>query len=281
MNPQLEDLASLYVLDQLTGPERADFEARLLREPELAALVHDLEAGLARGVRSLPPAEPPAALLARIEGRIDALTADRPGPARARRTNPWRWLPFARWGVAAVIVASLATLAVQSLRHSADRPMIVLVGLDADKNTFTELPLRGSAKDVDSRFMQLASLAENYWKEPGDVPAKPPPAAGDSRGYALFDPGSMHGFIAIEQLPAITGNQSYHLWIVDPANGRVYDAGILPLIGTTRGLYSFTLGPADSPKSTRPNFFITAEDVDAITRPARPRGKVVLGSRSI
>lgn len=281
MNPQLEDLASLYVLDQLAGPDRADLEARLLREPELAALVRDLEAGLARGVRSLPPAEPPAVLLARIEGRIEALTAARTGPAPIRRTDPWRWLPFARWGVAAVIAVSLATLAVQSLRHSPDRPMLVLVGLEADQNTFTELPLRGSAKDGDSRFMQLASLAESYWKKPGDLPVKPPSAAGDSRGYALFDPGSMHGFIAIERLPAIAENQTYHLWIVDPATGLVHDAGILPLTGTTRGLYSFTLGPSDRPESTRLNFFITVEDVDAITRPAKPRGQVVLGSRPI
>lgn len=281
MNPQLEELASLYVLDQLADPDRAAFEARLLREPELAALVRDLEAGLARGVRSLPPAEPPADLLARIEERIETLTAARSGPAPTRRTNPWLWLPLARWGVAAVIAVSLATLAVQSLRHSPDRPMLVLVGLEADQNTFTELPLRGSAKDVDSRFMQLASLAENYWKKPGDLPVQPPAAAGDSRGYALFDPGSMHGFIAIEQLPAIAENQTYHLWIVDPATGQVHDAGILPLTGTTRGLYSFTLGPSDRPESTRPNFFITVEDVDAITRPAKPRGQVVLGSRPI
>jgi hypothetical protein len=281
MNPPLEDLASLYVLDQLAAPERADFEARLLRDPALAALVRDLEAGLARGVRSLPPAEPSAALLGQIEDRIDALVAARPGPVPSRRADPPRWLAFAGWGVAAVIAVSLATLAVQSLRHSPDRPMIVLVGLDAGQNTFTELPLRGAAKDVDSRFMQLASLAENYWKKPGDLPVKPPSATGDSRGYALFDPGSMHGFIAIEQLPAIAAGQSYHLWIVDPATGRVHDAGILPLTGTTRGLYSFTLGPSDSPESTRLNFFVTVEDVDAITRPAKPRGKVVLGSNPI
>ncbi|MDI1251107.1 MAG: anti-sigma factor, partial [Lacunisphaera sp.] len=124
-------------------------------------------------------------------------------------------------------------------------------------------------------------LAEDYWKKPGARPVRLPAATGDSRGYALFDPGSMHGFIAIEQLPAIAAGQSYHLWIVDHASGQVHDAGILPLTGTTRGLYTFALGPSDRPESARPGFFITVEDVDAITRPAKPRGRVVLGSNPI
>ncbi|MDI1247284.1 MAG: hypothetical protein PSV13_00230, partial [Lacunisphaera sp.] len=159
MNLPQEDLASLYVLDQLPAAERADFEARLLRDPALAALVRDLEADLACGIRALPPAEPPAALLGQIEDRIDALAAARSGPGPTRRTDPPRWLAFARWGVAALIAVSLATLAVQSLRPAAGRPVLVLVGLGADQNTFTELPLRGAASDVDSRFMQLAALA--------------------------------------------------------------------------------------------------------------------------
>lgn len=280
MNPQLEDLASLYVLDQLAAPERAGFEARLLREPELAALVRDLEAGLAHGVRSLPSDAPPAALLGRIEARIDALTAAAP-PAPAVRPARARWAGFARWGLATVVAASLAILAVQSLRPTPGRPVFVFVGLDAGRSTFAELPLRGAAPDADARFIQLASLAENLWEKPGELPVRPPSATGDSRGYALFDPGSMQGFIAVEQLPALAANQRYHLWIVDPATGGVRDAGILPLAGTNRGLYSFTLGPAGTTRSPRPNFFITAEEAATATTPAQPRGPVVLGSRSI
>jgi len=280
MNPQLEDLASLYVLDQLAASERAGFEARLLREPELAALVRDLEAGLARGLRTLPPAGPPAALLGRIEARIDALTAA-PPPSPALLPAPARWAGFARWGLATVVAASLAILAVQSLRPAPGRPVFVFVGLDAGRSTFAELPLRGAAPDADARFMQLASLAENYWEKPGDLPVRPQSAAGGSRGYALFDPGSRQGFIAIEQLPALADHQRYHLWIVDAATGGVRDAGILPLAGTNRGLYSFALGPAGAAPSPRPNIFITVEETGATTSPAQPRGKVVLGRRSI
>ena len=275
MNDSPEDLACLYVLDQLEPGERAAFETRLLPEPGLAALVRDLESGLARGVRALPRHEPPAGTLDRIEGRIDALRALAAVPPPAARAG--RWVTFARWGLAATIAVSLATLALQSLRSSAARPVIVFVGLNPDRNTFAELPLRVSARDPDARFIQLASLAENFWEKPGTMPVKPAPASSDNRGYALFDPGSRQGFIAIEQLPVIAETQRYHLWIVDPSTAQVQDAGILPLGGMNRGLYSFTLGPGGGPKSSRPNFFITVEKNGAASPPARPQGKVVLG----
>jgi anti-sigma-K factor RskA len=277
MKASPEELAGLYVLDQLDRDERAAFEARLLREPELAALTGRLESGLARGIRSLPPREPPAGTLDQIEARIDA-----PGAALVPAAPPdraARRMVFARWGLAAMIALSLVTLAVQSLRRTPAQPVIVLVGLYADRNTFTELPLRASARDSDARFIQLATLAENYWGRPGALPAGPEPAAGGNRGYALFDPGSRQGFIAIERLPVAAENQRYHLWILDPAG--VHDAGILPLAGMNRGLYSFTLGPADGPKSDRPNFFITVEENGPAGQPAQPRGKVVLGQESI
>lgn len=276
MNQPSDNLAMSYVLDQLEPGERATLEARLLREPELAALVRDLESGFARGIQALPPREPPAGLLDRIEARIDAL----PVPAAAI-PGPVRWLTFARWGIAAMIAVSLATLAVQSLRPAAARAVIVVVGLEADQSTITEHPLQEPARDTDARFIQLASLAENYWEKPGGLPVKPITATGDNRGYALFDPGTRQGFIVIEQLPVAAPNQRYHLWIVDPATARVHEAGILPLAGMSRGLYAFSLKPDDGPKSDRPNFFITVEEDG--TRPARaqPRGKVVLGHQRI
>jgi anti-sigma-K factor RskA len=293
MNP-LEDLASLYVLDRLDDGERAAFEARLQREPELASLVRDLESGLARGVRALPPREPPADLLGKIEAHVDAeTTSARPqaafqpdktarGNATAGRVKSPATTPFAmaRWALAAMAAVSLAILAVQSLRPTL-RPMIIVVGLDANQSTVAELPVRESARDSDDRFIQLASLAENLWEKTGEPPVKLGPASGNNRGYALFDPGSRQGFIVIEQLPVIAPNQRYHLWVVDPATARVRDAGILPLAGMNRGLYSFLLGPGSGNKSDRPNFFITVEEEDSPPSLAQPRGKTVLGRQHI
>ena len=51
MNPQLEELAFLYALDQLNPSERAAFEARLDHDAALAEWVRELQdAGRARSV---------------------------------------------------------------------------------------------------------------------------------------------------------------------------------------------------------------------------------------
>ena len=283
MNKSLEELACLYVLDQLERGERAAFEVRLLRDPELAAFVHELEPTLAHGIRHLPRHEPAAGVLDRIEERIDAQddSAVAPEPRRAP-VLPFSWFSLARWGIAAVIAVSLATIAIQSLRGpGASQPVVVFVGLDANKSTFADLPMRGGAMDPDARFIQLATLAENYWRKPGEVPVRSPLASGDNRGYALFDPASRQGFIVIEQLPVVTEGQRYHLWVVDPSSGRASDAGILPLDGMSRGLYSFTIGSDDSLESNRPNFFVTLEENGAVPASTQPRGKVVLGRNDI
>ncbi len=279
MKESLEELATLYVLDQLDDGERVAFEARLAHEPGLAELVRNLESGFACGVRALPPREPPAGTLERIEGRIDALRTQ--ASVSEPATPVIRWAVFARWGLAAMIALSLAALAVQSLRHTTAHPVIVFVGLDANRNSFAELPLRETARNPDARFIQLATLAENFWANPSGQPIKPHPASGDNRGYALFDPGSQQGFIAIEQLPRVAKNQCYHLWILDPSTAGVRDAGILPLAGLSSGLYSFTLTSSDGPRSDRPNFFVTLEENGAASPAAQPRGKVVLGRQRL
>ncbi len=296
MNESLEELACSYVLDQLDDRERTAFAARLLREPELAALVRDLESNLERGIRSLPQRPPPAGLFARIEAQIETSKSESLDPAQAGPNKPAPSRPATsglpspasslprqpllaalRWGLAAVIAVSLATLAVQSLRRPAASPTFVLVGLYDDQNSFSEVPLRIPAADPDARFMQLAGLAEGFWRQADKSTGKPD----DKRGYALFDPSSQQGFIAIEQLPALSGKQQYHLWIVDPGTNQVHDAGTLPLAGANRGLYSFALPAVDGSKPDRPGIFITAEEAGSTPQPDQPRGKVVLGNRPI
>ncbi|HTO05093.1 MAG TPA: anti-sigma factor, partial [Opitutus sp.] len=260
---------------------RAAFEARLLSDPPLAAFVREIETTVAAGIHALPRRTPPSSILERVEARISApITAGTPA-ARPRRTGTVTWLSFARWSIAAAIALSLTTLAVQSLRHSSAQPMIVFVGLDSNRNTFVELPLPAPATDADSRFIQLASLAEKLWEKPGDLPVQSNLTLTGGRGYALIDPRSLQGFIAVEQLPPITGNQRYHLWVLDPKSGQIRDAGALPLAGSNSGLYSFMLGSTDDRQSARPNLFITVEDVGETSLPAQPHGKVVLGNHRI
>jgi anti-sigma-K factor RskA len=75
MNTETEKLACLYVLDRLDPSQTASFEARLLHDPELAAIVGELESALERHIRDVPQVDPPAGLLGRIDSRIDGLAS--------------------------------------------------------------------------------------------------------------------------------------------------------------------------------------------------------------
>jgi anti-sigma-K factor RskA len=274
MNPKLEELACLYVLDRLDWQERAAFEARLSNEPEIAGLVRELESALSRRVHALPQVDPPASLLAAIEARID------------RKEEPRRvaapWSAAARWGLAAVIAIGVGILAVQSLRRptpAVERPYVLVVGMDSAGSTLAELPMRDRPANADASFIQLASLAEKYWQKPQDLPLGPAPAGAGGRGYALFDPGSSQGFIAIRQLPAAEAGKQYRLWLVETATGRIRSAGVLPSSAPDSGLYFFSVAPGGA-KAERLDFFVTAEDASA-PDPAQPHGEVVLGDRRI
>ncbi len=274
MNPQLEELACLYVLDRLDWQERTAFEGRLAHEAELAGLVRELESALSRRVHALPQLEPPAGLLDAIEARIDRQAA-------ARRA-PLPWSAAARWGLAAVIAIGVGILAVQSLRRppvAAERPYVLVVGLDSVGSRLAELPVQDHPSNADASFIQLASLAEKYWEKPQDLPVGAAPEGPGVRGYALFDPGSSQGFIAVRQLPAAEAGKLYRLWLVDTATGRIRPAGVLPSGAPDSGLYFFSVAPGGA-KADRLDFFVTAEDA-SLPDPAQPHGKVVLGDRRI
>jgi anti-sigma-K factor RskA len=268
MNTEIEDLACLYILDRLDARERALFEARLARDQELAALTRGLESALERRIRSLPRHEPPAGLLPGIEERI----AGRPA-ARI-------WVAAARWGIAAVIAVGVGILAVESLRPAPVRPYVIVVGLDSIGSKLAELPVRERPGGPDASFIQLASLAARFWEKPEQLPVKLDSAGRSGRGYALFDPGSDQGFIAILQPPQAERGKVYRLWLVDNESGRVSQAGVLPSAGPAAGLYFFSVAPAGSARSDRIDFFVTAEDASE-PGSTQPRGKVVLGDRRI
>lgn len=280
MNPHNEELACLYVLDQLEPRERAVFEGSLLNDPELRVLVSELESALERRLHALPRLEPPVGLLAQIEARLDRLLAA--GPSRTVRPPAALWPSVARWGIAALFAIGLLMLALEyrwRVQAAAERPFVIMARLDSRRSTLAELPMKRRPADSDASFIQLASLAEKYWEKPGDLPATPRATGDAGRGYALFDPATNEGFIAIQQLPVIDPGQRYHLWILDTASGQVREAGVLPLAGSNRGLFFFSVAPAGEARSSRLDFFVTAED-SAASVASRPKGRIVLGDRT-
>ncbi len=306
MTPQLEELACLYVLDQLDPSERAAFETRLAHDDALATLVREFETALAERIRLLPPHRPRADLLARIEAQLDtpaqagrglptppfhtsprlpsppppaftdSLLAARP-PSHASPRVLTVWPTVARWTLAAAAAIALGagTFFFLERHRAADAPpMVLIVGLDPQHSTVTPFQLREGPTGPDARFVQLASLAEQFWTSPENLPHGSS-SAGSRHAYALFDPTTRQGFIAVQQLPAPADGKRYHLWLVDPGASRVIDAGSLPA-ATSRGLYFFTIDPATAPTPGPLDFLITAEDT-APTSPLRPRGEPILG----
>lgn len=282
MNSPMEDLACRYVLDQLDLTERTRFEVQLAADPELVAVVREIESSLAREVRALPQQTPPARLLPRIEAELDRIPAVTPPRTSTGRR---RWRSLAGWGIAAAIAAGVTatTFWLRPDLARASSPVVIVAGLDDGRTVFAELPLMGTATDIDSRFVQLATLAENLWENPEKLPARSPGAAPERRGYAVFDPGTSQGFIGIRQLPPPAPGKRYHLWIVDVASAQLRDAGSLPATGRDRGLYFFCLTPSDSRAEmapTRVGFVVTEEDASGATA-TTPLGRVVLGRSRI
>jgi len=265
MNPNREESACQYVLDQLEPAERAAFERQLLADPALAVLVHDLESALARGVGALPRRTPPAGLLDRIEGRLG--TARPPG-ALGR--------VIARWGIAAAILLAVGLAGVWKGRGpAATGPYVLFAGLDPRQSTLARVPVAEAAPGPDARFVQLASLAQAYWDRPGEQPVKEGGAPG--QGYAVFDPGTNQGFIAVRRIGAAPEGKRYHLWVIDTVSGRAREAGALPAAGDGGGLFFFSVAPNPGAKAEQLNFSVTAEDAAAVAL-AAPKGRVVLGA---
>ena len=278
MSPELEDQAALYVLDQLDVGERTAFEERLLTDAALAALVREMERNLARKVHALPPQHPSRNAFARIEQRIDEINT--PSTVITPKFRPQLWATVARWGIAAVIALSLGTIAVQQLRRGAasDRPVIIVVGLNPAQTTSTQFTLPERPRDSDASFIQLASLAEQYWEKPQNLPTASRVAeTTGGQGYAVYDPASNQGFIGVRNLPPLAPGQRYHLWLVDPLSGQFREAGSIPVGSSSGGLYSFSVPVAGKKDSI--GFFVTIEDASEPT--STPRGQVVLGQKGI
>lgn len=118
-------LAAEYVLGVLDRDARRDFEARLAREPDLAAHVAFWEARLGGLADGVAPATPPA----RAWDAIAAAVSVRP---RRAAGGLWESLGFWRWlavGTSALAVASLAALVYVTVLPAPRAPL--LAKLDA------------------------------------------------------------------------------------------------------------------------------------------------------
>lgn len=264
MNDDFDETATLYLLDELEAPARADFEAQIARDPVRATRLRALEADFENRIRELPQQPPSAGAWMRIQ---DAIADEETAVSSARFPGSGLW----RWGMAAAILIGLGLFVTLEMRSKAAdaTPSLVVADLGANGGRVAVSRLT-PPQDADDRFRQLASLARRYW----DAPAE---AQGGDRAYALFDPAANEGFIGVRHLSPPAGGHRYHLWVVDTATNEARDAGELPMDGAAQGLYHFSVDPEQAARSSRLDFVVTAEE-SARMPLAKPAGAVVMGS---
>ncbi|HVU17806.1 MAG TPA: anti-sigma factor [Candidatus Didemnitutus sp.] len=265
MNDSFDETATLYLLDELEAPARADFEAQVARDPAQAERLRELERDFEARIRELPQQAPPPRAWMRVQAAIGEKSV-------AARAPVIPWLGAIRWGLAAAFLIGLGGFVVHELRPPAAdvAPGLVVADLGSNGGRVALSPAT-PVQDADERFRQLAVLARRYWDAPTEAPA------GD-RAYALFDPEASEGFIGVRHLAPPANGRHYHLWIVDAATNRAQDLGELPLDGAERGLYHFSVTPENAARAARVDFLVTAE-ASAAGPLTKPAGDVVMGTR--
>lgn len=262
MNEQIRDTAALYVLDLLAGEERERFEAAVRSDDALAAYVSELREGAARKHRSLPQHEPPSGALGRIEERIPVRGGEhsrRPGRA------PLRLPALAGWIGAAACLAAAAFVAGRRTAPPAGGDALLFT---LGPGSSTSVPVAIKSATSDGRFMELAALAESM--------AARAAGGGAVRAYALYDPKTSLGFIAISGLPPAAGAERYSLWAVDGRQGPRTLAGELPPDARGFGIFGFSL--RDHPSASDVNFFVTRMASPGGSQDGASGASVVLGS---
>jgi hypothetical protein len=283
MNEKTQELASLYVLDKLSPDERCSFEKRLETDTELVLLLRELESAVEDQIRDLPQHKAPAGLFSSIQSQVHPHSQE----VTSKPFITISWASFAGWGMAAALLLGVGlTLLVtnrdESMTSPNSQPVLLVVGMNSDSSAFKTIPTVISEDEFEN-FVQLTQMAENFWDHPEQLPATmndSPLANTRGSGYAVFDPQSKHGFIAIQNLPKQEQGKNYFLWLKDPKANVLECAGIIPLLEKNEGLYFFELEDNSPISSARMAFFVTEENTSE-PKLSHPQGELVLGSDRI
>jgi anti-sigma-K factor RskA len=139
------DDAAEYVLGTLDAAERAAFEARMARDPALAADMAAWERRLAALNETTPAAEPPAHIYERILSRIDAAGANNVIQLQ-QRVRQWRVATAAFAALAAALIIFFAVRGIPTPLPENNLYVAVLQGSDAQ-------PAFVAAVDVNAKTM--------------------------------------------------------------------------------------------------------------------------------
>ena len=291
------DLAMQYALGILPRKQVPDFESQLRVDGELQDLVSEYQQINEWDARESPLAAPP---VDGYSGILEQLAFGVVEPA-SHRSKMIPFLGWAGWGLAACFATAFFITRSQtpSVPALAGQPAtgassIIVSELTnarpqlTSASSQTVLP-RTAPGGVELRVLELANLAEAFWSSRlgedsgggarallADAKVRSREASENrSEGFTVFDRELRVGVIALDDLPEMKPNRSYHIW----ANGRPGEApvwaGIIPVGESDGGMFFFDLtnSAADLIQSQNLSFFITEE---SSTTPQSPTGRVVL-----
>ena len=254
-----EELAALYALDLLEGPERSSFETTLAADADLADLVRELRDAGATLAYAAPSAVPPAALRARVLASVGTVkSANQP----AKIISFFSVFP---WAVAAALTLSAAWLGQLYLAAQAEARLLrdtttlaeisrkstqqqleaerILTRrrlLDSEQQAADTLRLLSAARtqlaqrdtDVATLNERVAAISTRLQRETDLAHLKITALASllknspQALAVAVWHPDRQEGLLQVEKLPALATDQDYQLWVVDPQYPIPVDGGV-------------------------------------------------------
>ena len=257
-----ENLLVNYVLGQLDWEATARLEEMLRTDPELKALLMDIQEGLEADVVTMSDSVAPnEELKSRVMQNLGLeKTSEEPGTVvNSEPTRGWfsSWLGWSGWGVAAAAVVAIALLQVYPGKHSvrsknATSPALAIFDIPAEADqqgrrspTIREV-VYANQKNFDS-LSEAEVRAEGLWSRYLDQRAngaeKP---KGD--GFVVIDLRGKQGFAGFynvkrEEIPQ--QDESQQLWLYSP-QGKAVEVGDLPAkADSVEGVYYFSLDGDD------------------------------------
>jgi anti-sigma-K factor RskA len=309
IDERTEELASLHAFDLLEGAERTAFEARLVRDPELQALVRGLREATAALAFTAPAATPSPALRARALAHATSV----PGPRTLTPVTRFpMWIPYAAAAGFALACLWLGQR-VLSARAEADRVGLELRladiarreaenALTAERiilnqqiaNTTRQLAdaqrgLTGATEQLAANNLRIAHLNERLadlggqLKKQGDLAQFKIATLSSMLGntpqalaVAVWNPAQQEGIFTVDKLPAAGADQDYELWVIDAAQPKPISGGVFVIAadGETRVQFK-----TEAPVATIAKFAVSREKKGGAPRLGGPQGTVIMISQ--
>jgi anti-sigma-K factor RskA len=237
MSEQDEELILDYVLGALDEVSCALLEARIAKEPELAAALNRCEETVAMGLLAdTPDIAPPSGLRDRLmafaetESESETVTATDGAVVAASddRNGNVRRVAFAGWGLAAAL-AIMASVLMDRVGDRGDEVNQLRTEIAAERESLQRIGDELTAV-VGQRELLLARVAQLDARRALDqirIATLSSQLADTSYGFAVFDTQADEGVIEVVNLPQIQSSQDYQLWVVDPQYPNPVDGGIV------------------------------------------------------